>query len=617
MKNFSIIISFLLVALLPLKVLNAQSLERMDPPNWWKGMENPEVQVLLKGNQIADYQLAVNDMSVLKEVIRVPNRNYLFVNLQIPETYEPNQLIFTLKHDKKKTISATFPLLKRDKESEGKAGFSSKDVVYLLMPDRFANGDWENDEIPAMREQTNREEPDGRHGGDLEGIRARLDYFTNLGVSALWLNPVLENNMPAYSYHGYAITDHYAVDSHLGTLNEYKQLVDEAHQKDLKIIMDMVLNHCGSYHWWMDDLPTDDWVHQFPEYTPSNYRNMVKTDPYASDYDTRIMGTGWFDRTMPDLNQKQPLLSNYLIQNSIWWIETTGIDGIRLDTQPYSSKEMVSQWAKRIRTEYPDFTIVGEAWVQRTAPTAYWQENTNPMAEYNSHIQVVTDFPMHFAIAKAFNEPTTWTEGLARLYYILAQDFLYPNAMNTLTFADNHDLSRIYTLLGEDIDKLKMAMGFLLTTRGIPMIYSGTEILQTGFEHHGHGEMRKDFPGGWPNDEVNYFDPQQRKGEVKAFHDYLTRLLNWRRDARVIHEGALTQFIPNGEQYVYFRHSAEACVMVVLNNDSKTTVLETSRFKECLKGFEQGFDIVNGEKLTQLQNIELAPKSIRIIELKP
>ncbi|MGM0551362.1 MAG: alpha-amylase family glycosyl hydrolase, partial [Bacteroidota bacterium] len=487
----------------------------------------------------------------------------------------------------------------------------------LLMPDRFANGNTDNDVVPGMREQTQRANPDGRHGGDLEGIRKHLDYFTNLGVTALWLNPVLENNMPAYSYHGYAITDYYAIDAHLGTLEEYNQLIDEAHDKGLKIIMDMVLNHCGLHHWWMDDLPTNDWVHQFPEYTPSNYRNMVKTDPYASDYDTRIMGTGWFDRTMPDLNQKQPLLANYLIQNAIWWIETSGIDGIRLDTQPYSSKEMVSEWARRIREAYPDFTIVGEAWVQRTAPTAYWQENTQPQADYNSHIQVITDFPMHFALAEAFNEKTTWTEGLARLYYVLAQDFVYPNAMNTLTFADNHDLSRIFTLLGEDLNKLKMAMGFLLTTRGIPMIYSGTEILQTGFEHDGHGQMRKDFPGGWGEDKVNFFDSQQRKGNVKEFHTYLSKLLSWRKDAEVIHKGRLTQFIPSEEQYVYFRHTDEACLMVILNNDNKAVSLYTERFKECLEGFSHGKDIITQELIEQLDKIQLAPKSIRIIELKP
>jgi len=338
-----------------------------------------------------------------------------------------------------------------------------------------------------------------------KGISNHLDDIAEMGFTAIWLNPVLENNNQKYSYHGYAITDFYKVDPRFGTNADYLELVEDCHAYDLRVIMDMVFNHCGHGHWWMENLPSEDWIHQWPEFTRSNYRAPVNSDPYASRYDKKKMQKGWFDTNMPDLNQENKFLANYLIQNSIWWVEYVGLDGIRMDTYPYSDQEFMQRWVKRMKLEYPEFNIVGEAWLQKEAITAYYAGSENERFGYNSHLPSVTDFPLHYAVEKAVNESETWTNGMARLYYIFAQDFLYDNPYTNVIFPDNHDLSRYYSVMGNDLDKYKMGLAFYYTTRGIPMVYYGTEILMTGEEHLGHGYIRQDFPGGWAGDEINAF----------------------------------------------------------------------------------------------------------------
>jgi glycosidase len=381
------------------------------------------------------------------------------------------------------------------------------------------------------------------------------------------------------------------------------------------MIIDMVFNHCGISHWWMDDLPYEDWIHQHEEFTRSNFRSETIMDPYASDFDKRKMNQGWFVESMPDLNQHNPFMARYLIQNSIWWIETIGVDGIRMDTYPYSYQDFMKQWVHHVILEYPNFNIVGETWLQKEAHTAFFLEDDMSRFGENSELPAVTDFPLHYALENAFKEENSWTNGVARFYYVLSQDYLYSDAYNTLIFADNHDLDRYFSSVKEDLDSWKMGMALLLTTRGIPMIYYGTEILMTGFEHEGHGHIREDFPGGWEGDSINVFKTKGRNQQEKDAHKYLASLLKWRKESKVIHQGKLMQFVPENGIYVYFRYDETETVMVVLNNNPNDMTLDLERFEERIEGFDRGKDILSGEKFKMAESIELNPKSARIIEL--
>jgi glycosidase len=507
--------------------------------------------------------------------------------------------------------------MEREEGSAERKGFDKTDVVYLIMPDRFANGDPSNDDMPGMLEKADRNNPDGRHGGDIKGISSHLDYIADLGVSAIWMNPLLENNNPEYSYHGYAITDFYNVDARFGTNEDYVNLVKSSHEKGLKVIMDMVFNHASIYNWLIEDLPSEDWIHQFSEYTRSNFRGSTIMDPHASDYDREKFLTGWFDHHMADLNQKNKLFANYLIQNSVWWIEYSGIDGIRIDTQPYSCKEFVTEWSSRVFQEYPEFNVVGEAWQQKESITAYFQKDAPNRDGYNSGIPSVTDFPMYFAMSKAFNERDGWTEGLAQIYYVLAQDFLYAAPEENLIFCDNHDLDRIYSSLGKNFSKWEMAMATLMTMRGIPMIYYGTEILMTGNAGDGHGFIRKDFPGGWPDDKTDAFTKEGRTKQQNEAFSFLQNLLEWRKSNDAVHFGELKHFVPSDDTYVYFRYSDDNCIMVALNNSSNAVrALDTGRFSECLAKFSYAVNVITGESIKYLDAFSLPPKSVLVLEFR-
>ncbi|MFO7829078.1 MAG: glycoside hydrolase family 13 protein [Bacteroidales bacterium] len=595
---------------------NAQVIRRVEPPNWWVGMENQELQIMLYGDNIATYDISINNNELIKSIQKVENPNYVFLNLEFPKDIEAQTIDILIKEDEEFIESFPYELKKRKKNQNHHQGFDNSDVIYLLMPDRFANGDLTNDNIAGLHEKTDRNNPDGRHGGDIQGVINHLDYLDELGVTTLWINPLLENNQEKYTYHGYAITDFYNIDARFGNNAKYVELVEKAHNKGLKIIMDVVLNHCGINHWWINDLPTQDWIHQFAEYTQSNFRSPVLTDPYAAEYDIVRQQEGWFDRNMPDLNQKNPLVTTYFIQNTIWWIEYAGLNGLRLDTQPYADKEMVAEWASQIRNEYPEFTILGESWLQKIPITAYWQENTKNFDGYSSNIPVITDFPMHYAITQAFNEEQTWTEGMAKLYYILAQDFVYQNPENTLVFLDNHDVDRIYSSLNQDINKLKMAIAFQLTTRGIPSILYGTELLMEGFAHEAHGKMRKDFLGGWPDDKKNGFTAAGRSDEQNEIYNYLQKLLNWRKSNKAVQNGNLTHFIPENNVYVYFRHNENETIMIILNNNDHSQTIKTERFKELIGEYHSGTEIIKQNEITDLDKIHIEKKSAMIIELK-
>ncbi|HEU5290087.1 MAG TPA: alpha-amylase family glycosyl hydrolase, partial [Cyclobacteriaceae bacterium] len=476
---------------------------------------------------------------------------------------------------------------------------------------RFANGDETNDSMPGMFQKLDRKEPFGRHGGDLKGIEDHLDYIQNLGVTALWLNPALENNQQEESYHGYAITDFYKIDSRLGTNESYQRLAKKSQEKGLKLIMDMVFNHSGKEHWFFKDPPSKDWYHSFTEYGTTNYRVAVPMDINASDFDVQKMEKGWFVPQMPDLNQTNKHVARYLTQNSIWWIEYAQLGGIRMDTYGYNDNNFMEKWCKELLTEYPNFTIVGEVWEERIFTTSFYR----PKSGYYGSLSSVTDFALNRALKEAFNQQEGWDTGLANIYYILAQDMLYKDPTYNLIFLDNHDMSRYATSVAGDISKQKMGFATLLTMRGIPQLLYGIELGMLG-DGGNHGTLRADMPGGWKGDPANVFTEAGRTPQQNEVFSYLRTLLNWRKQKPVIHTGKFMHFIPENGIYVYFRYNDSESVMVILNNNADPKTLDTKRFQERLNGFSSGKNVVTNETLSNLQNLSLAGKSATIIELK-
>ncbi len=594
------------------------SLDRIEPPFWWIGMKIPDLQLLVHGKNIAETSVNIDYEGIkLRDVTLVENPDYLFLHLVISKKTKSGKFIIYFKKANKIISTYEYELKKRRKNSEYRQGFNSSDVIYLLMPDRFSNGDPSNDNVKGMKEKADRNNPDGRHGGDIKGIVNHLNYLQNLGITALWINPLLENNMNTYSYHGYAITDYYKIDPRFGTNRDYLNLIDDCHKKGIKVIMDMVFNHCGIGHWWMKDLPMKDWIHQFPKFTRTNYCSSVIVDPHASDFDRNLMLKGWFDKTMPDLNQNNKFLATYLIQNSIWWIENANIDGIRMDTYTYSNKNMMAKWTKRVLKEYPDFNIVGETWLPKPSLVSYWQKDALNKDGYNSYLPSVFDFPLYYALGKSFNEKETWNKGLIDLYNVLCDDYLYANPQNIVIFTDNHDCDRFFSKINKNLKSFKMAVAFLLTTRGIPEIYYGTEILMQGFKHNGDGDIRKDFPGGWKNDKINAFYKEGRNKEQNEAFDYLQNLLKWRKNKDVIHTGKLKHFIPHDGVYVYFRYNKKETIMVLLNNNNnEDKTINTKRFAECMRDYKYAKNIINGKTIYNLKSIIVPAKSAVILELK-
>lgn len=593
-------------------------IRKVEPPFWWTGMKNPELQLMVYGPGIGLTEPAIDHKGiVLLESLAEDNKNYLFIRLKVLPECPPGLVEITFSKDGDELFSHTYELKARKPGSAERHGFDRTDALYLVMPDRFSNGNPSNDQVKDMSEGLDRINPNGRHGGDIQGIINHLDYIRETGFTGLWINPLVENNNPEFSYHGYAITDFYKIDPRYGTNKDYINLVNTCHKKGLKVVMDMIFNHASVHHWLIKDLPASNWIHQFDTYTPSNFRATTVPDPYASEFDKRKMLTGWFDKHMADLDQRNPYLAKYLIQNTIWWIEFSGIDGIRVDTQPYPYKAFLSKWGEAVFREYPNFNVVGEAWLQKEAFTAYFQEGAPNRDGYNSNIPSVTDFPLYYALTSAFNEKESWTEGLLRIYYVLAQDFLYGDPFENLIFLDNHDLDRYYSSVHEDLNKWKMAVAVLSTMRGVPCVYYGTEILMTGNKEDGHGTIREDFPGGWTEDERDAFTAQGRTADEKQAYDYMRRLLNWRKQQDAIHYGKFKHFIPDENVYVYFRYDDKNCVMVALNNNAhELKALNYEKHKECMKGYSFGKNVITGEVINYLDAITIPPKSALILELK-
>jgi len=591
-------------------------IDRIEPPFWWTGMNETSLQLMVYGKDIADYDVSINHESVeLKDVHLTENKNYLFIDIDISPGTKPGEFIINFNHDSKDDFRKEYELLQREEGSAGREGFHNSDVMYLLMPDRFANGDTSNDEVEGMKEGYNRRKLYGRHGGDIQGIRDHLDYIADMGFTAIWLNPVLENDMKESSYHGYATTDFYKVDSRFGSNEDYRMLSKEAKDKGLKLIMDMIFNHCGSEHWWMNDPPCEDWIN-YGEFVSTNHRRTTNQDPYASEYDSKKMSDGWFVSAMPDLNQRNPFMAEYLIQNSIWWIEYAGLAGIRMDTYPYPDKDMMAEWNRRVLSEYPDFNIVGEEWSLNPAIPAYWQKGQNNRDGYEGHLPSLMDFPLQNAVKEGLTEKEEWDKGLIKIYEMLANDFLYPDPYNLVIFPDNHDMPRFFMQLDMDKEMYRNGIVFFLTTRGIPQIYYGSEILMTHTEGDSHGHIRKDFPGGWPGDKVNAFTGKGLGEDEKNMQNMFRKVLNWRKNAEVIHTGKLVQFAPEHGTYVYFRYNDNDMVMVIINKNASPYELELDRFSELLNGRDIARDIIGGREYKIEKSIKLSPRKPYILEIK-
>ena len=582
----------------------AQDIERMEPPFWWSDMHNTELQILCYGKNIAQYDIEISKGKLLN-VRKTENPNYLFILLDT-KNLEAGSFKIIFNKEGKIAFKKSYELKQRKKSSKYRNGFNSGDVIYLLMPDRFANGNPNNDSQADMTEKINRNFDGGRHGGDIQGIINHIDYLKDLGVTTLWSTPLLEDNEPAYSYHTYAQSNYYKIDSRYGTNEDYKELAHKLHLNNMKLIMDYVTNHWGSKHWMIQDLPTKDWIHFWDSDTTgfqrSNYRMTTQFDTNASDSDTRACLNGWFDTTMPDMNQSNPLLLKYMTQNAIWWIEYADLDGLRVDTYSYNDKESIAKWTKAIMDEYPNFNIVGEVWMHNQAQMAYWQKDSKigAIESYNSYLPSVMDFTLQDAFQVMFNEDEMgWNKGMIHAYENFTNDFLYPDINNILVFLGNHDITRINTYLQDDLKKYKLALTLLLTTRGIPQLYYGDEIGMLGNkEKNGDGDLRKDFPGGWANDQQNAFTQNGRDAKQNAYHSFTKKLLHFRQKKPVLHTGKLLQFVPKNNVYVYFRYNESDSVMIVINNSNKEQALNWQYFSEGLQGKKVGKDIISNQSIS-------------------
>ena len=613
-------------------------INRIEPTDWFVGMKNPSVQLMVYGKGIRDAESVTTDYPgvTIDSLVRLDSPNYLLVYLNVKGAEAGTMTLkFELKNEKRKVKGFTVPYVLKQREMEGKKrkGFDISDVLYMLMPDRFAQGAGHNPQVKGMRAyKEDRTQPSLRHGGDLNGIREHLDYFKELGVTALWLTPVLENDSPdderGYStYHGYATTNYYRVDPRFGTNEDYRRLCDEAHQKGLKVVMDMIFNHSGFEHPWTLDMPTKDWLN-LPEWlveskgtsNPSatsflqtSYKLTPVKDPYASKVDLKETVDGWFVPTMPDLNQRNPHLMTYLIQNSKWWIETVGIDGIRMDTYPYADAKGMARWMKELDEEYPNFNTVGETWVTEPAYTAAWQKDSK-LSKDNSYLKTVMDFAFFDRLSQAKNEETdAWWQGMNRLYNSFVYDYLYKDPTHVMAFIDNHDTDR-FLGNGRDSLMLKQALALLMTVRRIPQLYYGTEILMNGTKEVTDGNVRKDFPGGFPGDDHNAFTPEGRTKAEQQMFQWLSRLLHWRQGNNIITKGSMTQFIPFNGIYVIARQYKGKTALTILNGTTKPAKMEVKRYSEVIGSSKRVKDILTGRYFDLSNDVQLKPRQSLILE---
>lgn len=591
-------------------------LERVEPLFWWVGMKNQQLQLIIYGDKIAERTVQLNYPGVsLKKVHQVENPNYLFLDLEVSTSAKAGKFLIQFIKKGAKTLAYNYELRERDAKNRIQ-GITNKDFIYQLMPDRFANGDKNNDVVKGLKETAlNRDSMYYRHGGDIQGIINHLDYIKELGATAIWLTPEVMNDQPLASYHGYAVTDHYQIDPRFGSNELYKKFVDEAHAKGLKVIKDVVHNHSGNEHWFIKDMPMKDWVHQWPTYTQTTYKDQTLMDIYAAAADKKQMLDGWFVRTMPDLNQENEFVQNYITQNIIWWVEYAGIDGLRLDTYPYNNLKYMAKWAAQMKAEFPHLGIFGETLVNSVVSQAYFTEGNTIGQGFDTGLPGVTDVQVKDAIYDVLNGKFDWTIGVNRLYSVLSQDFIYKDASRNVVFLDNHDMSRFFSIVGEDVKKFKSGLAMLLSTRGIPQLYYGTEIMMKNFSNP-DGLVRSDFPGGWAEDKVNKFSSEGRTAAENDVFNYIKTIANYRKQTTALQTGKLMQFVPQDGVYVYFRYDNAKTVMVVVNSNDKVMSLETSRFSERTQGFKKAKDIVSGKVYDLSVAMEIPSISTLVMELQ-
>ena len=603
----------LLLALFASSALAADQI-KIEPAFWWSDMKNPELQLMVYGKDIAGYLPSINYPGVqLKSSVALESPNYLLIYLDVANA-QPGTFDITFTQGKKH-FKMPYELKARKANADQIKGFDSSDVLYLIMPDRFADGDPALDQIPMRTDyKVDRNNPNARHGGDLAGIEQHLDYIEDLGVTAIWLNPVLENDMKGGSYHGYATTDYYRVDPRFGSNEDYKRLIDKTHQKGMKVVMDMIFNHCGSDHPWMKDVPSHDWFNNLDHYVQTNHDKEAYFDPYVSDYDKNAMINGWFVPTMPDLNQKNPHVAKYLIQNSIWWIEYSGVDGIRQDTYPYADVDMMRNWCEAVELEYPDYNIVGEAWMNYTIGSAYWQRGSRLNFGKDTGLKSVMDFRLMGIAHDVFHADG----GLQGVFEHLCYDYVYPDINHVLRFLENHDTDRFLREMPKssaDLYAYKQGVTFLLTIPGIPQLYYGQELLMNGTKEKSDGYIRLDVPGGWPGDKVNQFEPSGRTAVQNEAWTFMQTLLKWRKGNEVIAKGTMKHFMPNRGVYVYERSLNGKRVVIFMNGSSKAVELPLARYAESLQGAAQGKDVLTGRTVSLGTSLSMTAKEILVLEL--
>ena len=616
MKNVLASITLCALALLsPAGHAQDYRIDHVEPPFWWAGMQHKTVQLLVHGQRIAELEPALSHPGVrIASVTRVANRNYLFLELQIGQDAAPGKFNITFSSNGK-NVQYPYQLMARDAGSAQRAGFSSKDAIYQVMPDRFANGNRANDSVAGMADKLERTKGGGRHGGDIEGIIERLGYIAGMGFTQLWPTPLVENNMPAYSYHGYAATDHYKVDARYGSNDDYLRLSREARKHGIGIIQDVVLSHIGSSHWWMKDMPTPDWTNHEGKYVGTEHHRVAVQDPYAADQDRQNFTTGWFSRDMPDLNQTNPLVATYLIQNNIWWIEYAALSGLRIDTYGYSDKTFLSEFTRRVMAEYPNLNMVGEEWSRLPAVVSHWQRGKHNFDGYTSSLPGLMDFPMMEAMRAALADKTPGA-GFNDVYETLSLDYLYPSPRDLVLFEGNHDVARLFSVVGEDLGLYKINLAFVMTMPRIPQFYYGTEVLMTSTTgRRDDASYRKDFPGGWAGDKVDAVSGAGLTAQQKEAQAFVRKLVNWRKANSVIHNGKTMHYGAEGGTYVYFRYDGTKKIMVALNKGTTEAVLPVARFHEMLTGVTSGVDVISGKTFSLTTALTLPPRSAVILEL--
>ncbi|MEO8763253.1 MAG: alpha-amylase family glycosyl hydrolase [Ginsengibacter sp.] len=616
-----IIFSFFICMFFAIISFAQQNEYKCYPSNWWTGMKLNNIQVMVHGENIADHfpmikigpegkKLATG--VYLTMISRVENPNYIFLDLRIDATAKAGKFSFPFLRD----ISLDYELKSR-RNGKGKTfaqGVTSRDFIYLILPDRFSNGDPTNDRVAGMRDQSlNRDTVFNRHGGDLQGITSHLNYIQSLGVTTLWLNPVIENDMPDRTEHGYSFTDHYKIDPRIGGEAAYHRLIDSVHEKGMKIIQDAVYNHVGKYHFTVIDMPMKDWLHQWPTYTNTSYKDQTLFDPYVSETDRKKMSDGWFTTEMPDLNQQNPFVADFLIEHAIWTVEEFGIDGWRIDTYPYNDLNFMNRCNKALTDEYPQITMFGETWVHGVPNQSYFVQN-NYSIPFKSNLQASADFQTLWALTDAMTKDFGWTDGVNNLYTTLAQDFVYKDPTRNVIFFDNHDIARFFSVIGEDVEKYKSSIAWLLTCRGIPQLYYGDELGLTGFTSPNDGHVRQDFPGGWPGDSLNKFSIAGRNAQEENIWRYIAKLAGFRKASSALTTGKMMQYAPAGGIYVYFRYDNSQTVMVVMNTAKESKNVSPKDYFERTAGFSKMKNVLSGD-ITGLYDFSVTARGSGVYEL--